>query len=78
MTLEDLRFDIDKIDMKITSLLNQRIEKALLTKKLKKIIEDTGREKLVLDKIRHSSHCLLEPDFAEGLYKTIKIGRAHV
>jgi prephenate dehydratase/chorismate mutase/prephenate dehydratase len=25
----------------------------------------------VLDKIRHSSHCLLEPDFAEGLYKTI-------
>ncbi|MDX9827454.1 MAG: bifunctional chorismate mutase/prephenate dehydratase [Spirochaetia bacterium] len=71
MTLEDLRLDIDKIDMKITSLLNQRIEKALLTKKLKKIIEDTGREKLVLDKIRHSSHCLLEPDFAEGLYKTI-------
>jgi len=71
MTLEDLRLDIDKIDMKITALLNQRMEKALLTKKLKKNIEDTGREMLVLDKIRRSSHCLLEPDFAEGLYKTI-------
>ncbi len=71
MTLDDLRHDIDKIDLKITSLMNERMEKALLTKKLKKNIEDSSREKLVLDKVRSSSHCLLEPEFAVDMYGKI-------
>lgn len=71
MTLDDLRLDIDKIDAKILGLLNERMEKAVLTKKLKTEITDEAREQAVLDKARRSSHCLVDPDFAAGLYSSI-------
>lgn len=68
MNLDSLRLDIDKIDTKILSLLNDRMEKAILTKKFKKTLEDTSRESIVLDKVRRSSHCLVDPDFSVGIY----------
>ncbi len=68
MNLDSLRLDIDKIDTKILSLLNDRMEKAILTKKFKKTLEDTSREGIVLDKVRRSSHCLVDPDFSVGIY----------
>jgi len=71
MTLDDLRLDIDKIDAKILSLLNERMEKAILTKKLKTSIEDKSRELAVLDKIRRSSHCLVEPKFSVDIFSFI-------
>jgi len=71
MTLDDLRLDIDKIDAKILSLLNERMEKAILTKKFKTLIEDKSREQTVLEKIRRSSHCLVEPKFSVDIYSFI-------
>ncbi|HWR11761.1 MAG TPA: bifunctional chorismate mutase/prephenate dehydratase [Rectinemataceae bacterium] len=71
MTLDDLRLDIDKIDTKILSLLNERMEKAILTKKFKTAIVDKSREEAVLDKIRRSSHCLVEPKFSVDIYSFI-------
>lgn len=71
MTLEDLRLDIDKIDARILALLNERMEKAILTKKFKTSVEDKSREQFVLDKIRRSSHCLVEPKFSVDIYSFI-------
>jgi prephenate dehydratase/chorismate mutase/prephenate dehydratase len=71
MKLDDLRLDIEKIDAKILSLLNERMEKALLTRKFKTSIEDGAREQVVLDKVRKSSHCLVDPDFSQGIYGKI-------
>ena len=71
MTLDDLRLDIDKIDAKILSLLNERMEKAMLTKKFKTGIVDKSREDAVLDKIQRSSHCLVEPKFSVDIYSFI-------
>lgn len=71
MTLDDVRLDIDKIDAKILSLLNERMEKAILTKKFKTTVEDKPREQIVLDKVRRSSHCLVEPQFSVDIYSFI-------
>ncbi|HEY9055327.1 MAG TPA: bifunctional chorismate mutase/prephenate dehydratase [Rectinemataceae bacterium] len=71
MTLGDLRQDIDKIDAKILSLLNERMEKALLTKAFKTGIEDGAREEVVKERVRRSSVCLLDKDFSVSLYAAI-------
>ncbi|MFA5852134.1 MAG: chorismate mutase, partial [Spirochaetales bacterium] len=71
MTLDDLRLDIDKIDTRILALLNERMEKAILTKKFKTSVEDMSREHVVLDKVRRSSHCLVEPKFSVDIYSFI-------
>lgn len=71
MTLDDLRHDIDKIDTKILSLLNERMERAVLTRQFKTSIEDKDRETALLEKIRRSSHCLVEPNFAGDIYSKI-------
>jgi len=71
MNLEDLRKDIDGLDARILSLLNERMEKAILTRRFKNGVVDTGREAAVLDRVRRSSRCLLDPEFSVGLYKSI-------
>lgn len=71
MTLDDLRQDIDKIDARILALLNERMEKAILTKKFKTGIEDSSREKAIFEKVERSSHCLVEPKFAVDIYSFI-------
>ncbi|MEN6477808.1 MAG: prephenate dehydratase domain-containing protein [Rectinema sp.] len=71
MTLEDLRTDIDKIDGRILSLLGERMEKAVLTRKLKKDTLDSGRETAVLDKVSRASRGILEAGFSSDLYRSI-------
>jgi prephenate dehydratase/chorismate mutase/prephenate dehydratase len=71
MKLEEIRNIIDQIDSKILKLLNERMEQALLANKFKKAIEDTAREKEILEKIKHTPNLLLEPSFTEPLYKLI-------
>ena len=62
MTLEDLRHDIDKIDTKILTLLNERMERALLTRRFKTAPEDKDREQDLLERIRHASNNLVNPE----------------
>lgn len=71
MTLEDLRRDIDKIDTKVLLLLNERMERALLTRSFKTTTQDKDREAALLEKVRHASHNLIDPHFATGLYDEI-------
>lgn len=71
MNLEDIRTDIDRIDAKILSLLNERMEKALLTRRFKSGTFDPTREQVVLDKVRHSSQCLLDPRFSVKIYQDL-------
>jgi prephenate dehydratase/chorismate mutase/prephenate dehydratase len=71
MTLDDLRLDIDKIDAKILALLNERMEKAILTRKFKSAAEDRTREAAVLDKVARASHGLVDPGFSSSMYGSI-------
>ena len=71
MTLKDLREDIDRIDARMLALLNERMEKALLTRAFKKDLVDQDREQVVVDRARRAARCLASPDFSEGLYRTI-------
>jgi len=71
MTLEGLRQDIDRIDARIVALLDERMEKGMLTRRHKSGTLDSSREKEVLDRIAKRSQCLAGPDFTVGLYKQI-------
>ena len=71
MKLNLLRENIDIIDQKLIKLLNDRMEQAVMSRKLKENVEDTEREQLVLDRIKVSSTGLLNPDFTEKLYRLI-------
>ena len=71
MTLEKLRSDIDRIDARILALLDERMGKALLTRRLKTGTLDSGREAQVLAGIAGRSRCLAGGEFTTGLYKTI-------
>ena len=71
MKLNIIREHIDIIDQKLIKLLNDRMEQAVMSRKLKETVEDTGREKFIIDRIRDSSRGLLNPDFTEKLYKMI-------
>jgi prephenate dehydratase/chorismate mutase/prephenate dehydratase len=71
MNLDDLRKDIDGLDARILALLNERMEKAILTRRFKDGIVDSGREAAVLERVRRSSRCLLDPEFSAGLYKSV-------
>lgn len=71
MNLKDIRDQIDSLDAKIVQLLNDRMEKAILTKKMKKEVLDPAREKEVLDKISANVKGLVDPEFCVRLYKEI-------
>jgi chorismate mutase len=71
MSLNEIRAEIDRIDSKILKLLNDRMELALLAKKFKSSIEDLEREKAIMDRLKNSSHSLLEPEFIESIYSLI-------
>lgn len=71
MKLEDIRTDIDRIDAKILSLLNERMEKALLTRRFKSGALDSAREQAILDKVRGASQCLLDPRFSVKVYEQL-------
>lgn len=72
MTLEDLRNDIDRIDERLLSLLEERMEKALLTRSFKPEGPlDAGREEAVLERARRPARGLVSPGFAEGLWRSL-------
>jgi len=72
MTLEELRTDIDRIDERVLILLEERMEKALLTQVFKKDgPRDSAREDEVLARARRSARRLVSPSFAGALYEAI-------
>jgi prephenate dehydratase/chorismate mutase len=71
MTLKDLREDIDRIDARLLSLLDERMEKALLARTFKAGVTDAAREEAVLERITRSSRCLATPAFTGELWKKI-------
>ncbi len=71
MTLEELRGNIDRIDSSILKLLAERMEKAVLLRRLKTGILDDKRETEVLSRVTKHSLGLLKPEFSTELYADI-------
>ena len=71
MKLKLLRDNIDRIDQQILTLLNDRMEQAVMVRKFKSATEDHEREKSVLKKIEESSHGLVKPELSEKLFKLV-------
>jgi prephenate dehydratase/chorismate mutase/prephenate dehydratase len=71
MTLKDLRDDIDRIDARLLSLLDERMEKALLARSFKAGTADPAREEAVIERITRASRCLAGPEFTRALWKGI-------
>lgn len=74
MNLQKIRYHIDEIDCEILSLLNERMELALRTVKLKDSIQDKERETQVLDQVtrysRNYNH-LVQSDLIKSLFGEI-------
>lgn len=71
--LPQIRKRIDQIDLEMLRLLEERLELALRTKRLKSTVRDQNREAQVLDQIIHSAgrRMLVRPDFVKKLYASI-------
>ena len=69
--LAELRAQIDDTDRKLLRLLDQRIEYALQTARLKAAITDAGREEEVRSRVRAAACGLVSEDFVERLYDAI-------
>ena len=71
MDLKDIRKRIDFLDSMILRILNDRMEMALMARKFKTAIEDSDREKTLLDRIRKDSPGLINSEFIEKIYTEI-------
>ena len=71
MNLKDIRNNIDLIDFKILTHLNDRMELALVAKRLKSKIQDREREKEIFDRIRRDATGLIDANFIEKIYADI-------
>ena len=71
MNLQQIRHNIDRLDSRILTLLNERMEQVLLTRKLKPKIEDRVREQELLERIRENATGLIDADFTEKIYRQI-------
>jgi len=71
MDLKDVRKRIDFLDSRVLRILNERMELALMARKLKTNIEDSEREKALLDRIRQNSPGLINSEFIEKVYTEI-------
>ena len=71
MNLEGIRKRIDLLDSKIVQLLNNRMELALIARRLKTQVEDSRRESEILERIRHNATGLVNPELMEKLYGEI-------
>ena len=71
MKLKEIRKKIDLLDSRILRMLNDRMEMALMAKKLKTSIEDKEREKEVIERIRMNSTGLINSEFVEKVYSEI-------
>lgn len=71
MELNEIRKKIDWIDFEILKLLDQRMELALRTKKMKKMISDHERELDVLRSVSRHSQALVKPELATRLFNEL-------
>lgn len=71
MILQEIREKIDLLDSRILRMLNKRMELALMAKKFKSRIEDSEREKELLDRIRRNSPGLINAEFIEKVYMEV-------
>ncbi len=71
MELTLLREEINRIDREIISLLNERMELALRTTKLKEKITDEKREQCVINTVKTYCHDLIDDEFASQIFKKI-------
>lgn len=69
--LADVRARIDDTDRKLLRLLDQRIELAVRSGRLKSVITDPAREAQVMDKVRSAAYGLLSEEFVTRLYGAI-------
>ena len=69
--LAELRVLIDDTDRKLLRLLDQRIEYALQTARLKPAVTDSSREDEVMSRVRSAACGLLSEDFVARLYASI-------
>ena len=69
--LADLRAQIDDTDRKLLRLLDQRIEYALQTARLKPSVTDGSREDDVMTRVRAAAYGLLSDEFVGALYRSI-------
>ena len=68
MSLKEIREKIDLLDARILRTLNDRMELALMARKFKSSIEDSEREKDLLDRIRRNSTGLINAEFIKKVY----------
>ena len=71
MTLKDIRDDIDRIDARLLSLVDERMEKALLARAFKADVADPAREESIIERITRSSRCLATPEFTGELWRAV-------
>lgn len=69
--LSEIRTQIDDTDRKLLRLLDQRIEYALRTARLKEVVDDPAREAQVLSNVRAAAYGLLSEAFVADLYRAI-------
>lgn len=68
MNLNEIRKNINFLDSKIMNLLNDRMELSLMAKSFKSQIEDSERERELLDRIRRNATGLIDAEFLEKIY----------
>ena len=71
MKLKKLRRQIDNLDIEIVHLLFRRIEISLLSRNLKKRVEDKKREAEIFSKIQKNYSELIDTDFLQRLYSQV-------
>ncbi len=71
MGLKNIRDKIDAIDSKILKLLNARMEQAIIARKYKQKVTDTGREQEILNRIESDTGELISPEFCKKLFTEI-------
>ena len=71
MQLQRLRDRIDGIDRQIIDLLNERLEQAVMLRKLKPATRDAAREAAVLRHVQGLCKRLVSPELARQLYMLI-------
>ncbi len=71
MNLQTVRKQIDLLDSRIVKLLNNRMELALMARRLKTRVEDSKRENEILERIRKNATGLVHAELMEKLYEEI-------
>lgn len=66
--MKEIREKIDLLDSRILRKLNERMTLALMAKKFKSNIEDSEREKELIERIRSNSTGLINAEFVEKIY----------